>query len=89
MTLVLALALVLGLQTPAPLTLLIRVFDGAEEVTAESRVNIFKRGRTTEPPWPKRAPDSVVETSVPQGMYDAQVIREREGACSTSAGRSD
>ena len=78
MPLVLALALVLGLQTPAPITLVIRVFDGAEDVTAESRINIFKAGDRQAALAESRA-RRVVETSVAQGMYDAQIIREREG----------
>ncbi len=73
-----ALAVVLGTQAPPPLTLLIRVFNGAEEVTAESRVNIFRAGERQSPLAEARA-RSVVETAVPQGMYDAQVIHEREG----------
>jgi hypothetical protein len=78
MPLVVALAIIVGAQSQAPLTLLIRVFNGAEEVTVESRVNIFRAGEHQSPLAEARA-RSVVETSVPQGMYDAQVIHEREG----------
>ena len=68
MPLVQALVLVLGLQTPAPITLVIRVFDGAEDVTAESRINIFKAGDRQAAVAESRA-RRVVETSVAQGMY--------------------
>jgi hypothetical protein len=78
MPLALAIALLLGIQPPPTLTLLIRVFNGAEEVTAETRVNIFKAGERQTPLSETRA-KRIVEAPVPQGMYDAQVIREREG----------
>jgi len=77
MPLVLALALVLSLQQ-ASITLVVRVFNGVDEVTSESRVNIFKAGDRQAAIAEARA-KRVVETSVGQGMYDAQVIREREG----------
>ena len=54
------------------------MFDGAEDVTAESRINIFKAGDRQAALAESRA-RRVVETSVAQGMYDAQIIREREG----------
>lgn len=76
MPLVLALALVVCFQPP--ITLMVRVFNGADDVTAESRVNIFKAGDRQQAIAESRA-KRVVETSVDQGMYDAQVIQERDG----------
>lgn len=78
MPLVLALALALGFQPQPPITLLVRVFNGVDDVTAESRVNIFKAGDRQNAIAESRA-KRVVETPVDQGMYDAQVILEREG----------
>ena len=40
------LALALSIQA-APITLRIRVFDGSNEVTAETRINVFKAGGET------------------------------------------
>ena len=78
MRLALTVAIALGVQAAAPLTLRIRVFNGSDEVTSETRVNIFKAGERQAPLAEERA-RMLIETSVPQGIYDAQVIREREG----------
>ena len=61
MPLVLAFALALWCQPQPPITLVVRVFNGVDDVTVESRAR------------------RVVETAVGQGMYDAQVIQERDG----------
>jgi hypothetical protein len=75
---VVALSLVLGLQSAAPLTLRIRVFNGPDEVTTETRVSVFKAGERQTPMAEVRG-SGVVETSVVPGIYDAQAIHEREG----------
>lgn len=72
------LALVLTAQSAAPLTLRIRVFDGPSEVTAETRINVFKAGERQTPVAGARA-SARMETEVPQGIYDVQVFHEREG----------
>jgi hypothetical protein len=58
----------------------IRIFDGPEEVTAESRIRIYRAGERTmpvdaAPPGPGRG----VMARVPPGLYDVQAIRERQG----------
>ena len=73
-----AVVLALALQAAAPLTLRVRVFDGSDEVTADSRVKIFKGGERQTPVAEARGRDTI-ETPVAAGIYDAQVIRERDG----------
>lgn len=76
------LAFVLALsQTaqPAALTLEIRAFAAGEDVTGETRVTVHRAGDRTAalPPADGHAGRHVF--TVPAGIYDAQVIRERDG----------
>ncbi len=73
-----ALALALSVQAAAPLTLRIRVFDGANEVTAETRINVFRAG-DRQTPIAQAHSSATMEAAVPQGMYDVQVFHERDG----------
>lgn len=67
-----------GDDTPS-VRLEIRVFDGGEDVTGESRVRLFPRGqRTNDLPMAVTAGQPVSAT-VPVGFYDAQAIREKKG----------
>jgi hypothetical protein len=63
----------------APLTLEIRVFDGVEEVTSQTRATLHRTGERGDPlnQWP--AGSASLEVQVPEGIYDVQVIRERDG----------
>lgn len=65
--------------TDQPLTLEIRVFDGTDEVTSQTRVRVFKAGSRTDPQT-LRATSGAATAQVPVGFYDLQVVREREGA---------
>lgn len=67
-----------ALQSTAPLALRVRVFDGTTDVTAESRVKIFKAGDRQNPVGELggTAADAIPVTA---GLYDAQAIRERDG----------
>jgi hypothetical protein len=80
MAALLALALALS-QTAAPatLTLEIRVFAAGEDVTTDTRVTVHRAGDRTAalPPAGGHAGRHVF--SVPAGIYDAQVVRERDG----------
>src|SRR2546430_9016480 len=68
------------LQTQAsPLSLQIRVFNGLEEVTAETHVKIFPAGEHEKPITDTTVAVPVVRVTVPPGFYDAQAIRERDG----------
>jgi len=77
MRLALALIVALTVQAPAPLTLRIRVFNGPDEVTSETRVNVFKAGERQNALAEVRG-RATIETSVPAGIYDVQAIRERD-----------
>jgi hypothetical protein len=80
------LALVAGLaaveHNPAPvesLTLEVRVFSGAEEVTGRTRLTVHRAGDRRESIPHSRTPDGRVQLAVPAGIYDIQAIEEREG----------
>src|SRR5687767_5415500 len=78
----LLLALAIGggqAATPAALTLEIRVFLGAEEVTGETRVTLHRAGERTAALAQAQARDQRHLFEVAQGIYDAQVVRERDG----------
>jgi hypothetical protein len=80
---VLALAFVtaLAFQEPATgsLTLEIRVFNGAEEVTSHTRVTVHRAGDRGEPLLHSTSADGRVQLQVPSGIYDVQAIHERDG----------
>jgi hypothetical protein len=57
----------------------LRIFSGTEDVTKETRVNLYPRGRRTgEIPLTLGA-DSALESNVAPGFYDIQFIHERRG----------
>ena len=75
-----AASLVLALQDAAPaLRLEIRVFDAREEVSAETRVTVYPAGSRTTPVAQVEGRAGGIAIDVPQGIYDVQAIREREG----------
>jgi hypothetical protein len=78
--LALALALVTGDTTfAAPLTLELRVFNGVEDVTSQTRVAVHRAGERTTPVVELSAGHSPLSAEVPPGIYDVQAIRERDG----------
>src|SRR5918995_6200173 len=76
--LLLALGLI-GQPAPASLTLDVRVFLGAEEVTGETRVIIHRAGDRSAALAPTQTQNGRHVFTVPAGIYDAQVVRERDG----------
>jgi hypothetical protein len=67
-------------QAAAPqLSLEIRVFLGIEEVTGETRVSLHRGGERTAVIGEGQLRDGRHMFSVPAGIYDAQIVREREG----------
>lgn len=64
---------------PQQLTLELRVFNGSEEVTAQSRVTIHRAGDRGEPMMNAGATTGRVQLQIPAGIYDVQAIHEREG----------
>jgi hypothetical protein len=56
----------------------VRVFDGAEDVTAHARVQVYASGTRTAPVAPpSRGERHIVD--LPPGLYDVQAIVERDG----------
>jgi hypothetical protein len=64
-------------QAPATVRLQIRVFDGRDEVTAQTRVTLYKAGEHDAPVAASVAP-AAFDSPVPAGLYDAQAIREKD-----------
>ena len=82
--LALALVTALAVQDPmaAPakqLTLELRMFTGAEEVTAQTRATVHRAGDRGEPLLQAAPSDGRIELRVPAGIYDVQAIHERDG----------
>ena len=63
----------------APLTLEIRAFNGAEEVTPHTRLTVHRAGDRAESIPHTRSGDGRTALQVPAGIYDVQAIHEREG----------
>ena len=63
----------------APLTLEIRAFNGAEEVTPHTRLTVHRAGDRNESIPHTRSGDGRTALQVPAGIYDVQAIHEREG----------
>ena len=58
----------------------VRVFDGSDDVTHESRVKLYPKGqRSSDIPMTPGGAAEPVTAMVPVGFYDAQAIRERKG----------
>jgi hypothetical protein len=57
----------------------LRIFDGPDDVTGETRVRLFPRGQRTNDLPTTSAPGQAITATVPVGFYDAQAIREKRG----------
>jgi hypothetical protein len=67
-------------QAPAPqLSLELRVFLGTEDVTSEVRISMHRAGERTAGMAEGQLREGRYTFSVPAGIYDAQIVREREG----------
>jgi hypothetical protein len=82
--LALALVTALAAQIPAaesgkPLTLELRVFNGSEEVTAQTRATVHRAGDRGEPLAQAVAAGGRMELTLAAGLYDVQAIHERDG----------
>jgi hypothetical protein len=76
--LLLAIAL-FGGQGPSLLTLELRVFLAADEVTGETRVTIHRAGERSVAVAQAQGHDGRHVFAVPAGIYDAQLVREKDG----------
>jgi hypothetical protein len=75
----LSLALLIGDTASAgSLTLELRVFNGVEDVTSQTRIAVHRAGERAAPVAQLGA-GSPLSADVPPGIYDVQAIREREG----------
>jgi hypothetical protein len=61
------------------LTLELRVFDGAEEVTSHVRATVHRAGDRGEPLQQARGGVDRLQFRLADGIYDVQAIHEREG----------
>ena len=81
--LALALVAAFAAQDPASpaqqLTLELRVFNGSEEVTAQTRATIHRAGERGEPMTHAAPAAGRVQLQIPAGIYDVQAIHERDG----------
>ena len=82
----LALALVTAFAVQDPmanpaqqLTLELRMFNGADEVTAQTRATVHRAGRPRRAAAAGSSLGGRVELRVPAGIYDVQAIHERDG----------
>jgi hypothetical protein len=66
-------------QGPTPISLEVRVFEAAEEVSPETRITLYRAGERTAPvaQIPPREGPLVID--VPPGIYDVQAMREQDG----------
>ncbi len=64
----------------------LRVFDGLNEVTRETRVRLFPAGRRGTPIRLTLGADRAYEADVPVGLYDVQAIRSRAAGADAIAG---
>jgi hypothetical protein len=82
--LALAFVTAFAVQNPAqppvkPLTLELRIFSGTEEVTGQTRTTIHRPGDHGEALFRGMPVGGRVQLQVPAGIYDVQVIHERDG----------
>jgi hypothetical protein len=59
------------------LTLELRVFDGSEEVTTQTRLKLHRAGERADVVAQTNPGQSRVELAVGEGIYDAQAIRQK------------
>jgi hypothetical protein len=74
-------ALLVAAQAPpaATIQLEIRVFDGQDDVTGDTRVAVFRAGEREAPLARLEMRDGRKTIDVPEGFYDVQAVRERDG----------
>jgi hypothetical protein len=78
MTALLLAAAALHLQAAASVQLQIRVFDGADEVTADTRIVLYHAGDRSAA-VAQSLGRTGLDNTVEPGLYDAQAIRSRNG----------
>jgi hypothetical protein len=76
--LALALLLLIGSAPQDLLALEIRVFNGTDDVTTQTRVTIYRAGERSQAVARVRIGEAG-RVRVPAGIYDAQAVREQDG----------
>lgn len=77
---VLALAMAtMQTSSAGSLALELRVFNGRDDVSRESRVAVYRSGERADPLARSDAASGHLIFQVPAGFYDVQAIRERDG----------
>jgi hypothetical protein len=71
-----------GVQTAPPLSLDIRVFNGASDVTRDTTVTIFAAGTRTDGRPVPYLPNGERQLPLPAGQYDLQLVRHVDGKVS-------
>lgn len=66
-------------STAATIELEIRVFDGSDDVTADTRVTVFSAGERETPLARVPLEGGRKAVHVAEGFYDVQAVRERDG----------
>jgi hypothetical protein len=74
-----AIALSSGAVPQEQVTLEIRVFAGAQEVTGETRISLHRAGERTAPLSQRTPETGRLTIDVAPGIYDVQAIREHDG----------
>jgi hypothetical protein len=64
-----------GAQSSAPVELVVRVFDGVEDVTANCEIVVYRADTRETPLVPDPRPDSGHHIAVDPGLYDLQITR--------------
>ena len=64
-----------GAQSSGPVELLVRVFDGNEEVTAQCGIAVYSAGTRDAPLVPDLRPGTGHHVEVEPGLYDLQITR--------------
>lgn len=65
------------LAAQSTLTLELRIFDGTEEVTSQTRVKLHRAGDRADVVAQTNPGQARIELAIGEGIYDAQAIRER------------
>lgn len=76
--LLVALALTGPVQAEPQVRLELRVFAGAQEVTGDTRISVYRAGERATPIAQTTPQTGRLEITVQPGIYDVQAIRERE-----------
>ena len=66
-------------KTEPRLKLELRLFNGTEEVTSQTRISVHRAGERGDPVAQLPSGTVQLEFDLPAGLYDVQAIREREG----------